>query len=1185
MKTKKIVVKMLIAVVLFLSFITFNSFKASAITVISWNSNESSDFKVNYDTDFFSTGQYSISYIEDGVYHGIDASYFTEYGYGYIDGSGVIDVKDSICFNGSGTYVVDMTDKSGNKYQTEPKEFTFENELEKAENLRFDGTIVRWNNVENAKSYYVNLLLKTESDSRYKIWTEAQVSADKTYIDFKDSLVFEGSYKFAVLATNRDDIYADSLAVSTDTYELSYNHTEIDAHFGNVSSNERKYSLYWDSYPDANNYYLELSKKDGDEYKVINNVGGKVGDVLEYSFYEAMKENGEGDYRATIFGYKNSLDIIVSAETSIDITYKNCEHSYTKEIQRNYYAYELKKCPEISKYYYACEHCNEKAESEEYIYEGDILHNLANGYACDETCHWLECTTCDYKVVNNHYLDEYNYCYVCKHTVYNIWLGDTAVTSYNCDDILGDGKCFYMPETNTLVIEDYHLDGSVREGVTVIESETGYDYVAMIYAEEDLNLHIRGDNKLYEDAGDIGRQYCVYVKTGDLKISGTGSLYTNTSRGFIAHDGDIYLNLSGSISTFTGRETFICDDLFINNGTINACSFSDYVYTSVPRLDNYGGYFAEVSDSHNMTNPRPFSEDELEVKYFHIEPAMKITITPLECEGSEITKLVKKGEVYTLPECPYTAPSGKTFYKWGVDPQGLMYNAGDTITVTADTTLYPTWEKISIESISASYSDNIVAGNKINPEKISINAVYSDSSTQPISALDVEYWYNGSKIEDPVNYVFDVSLIGELSIVVKYQGFEATMVVNVIGYNVSFNANGGSGEMTLVKYAGLYTLPACEFSAPLGMQFKGWSTTSEGDVILDATYNVESNIELFAIWEDIPVIKYDITFNANGGSGEMALVEYAGIYTLPECEFIAPEGKQFKGWSTTSDGDVIASPNYDIDKDTVLYAIWEDIPVVSYDVTFNANGGSGEMALVEYAGIYTLPECEFTAPEGKQFKGWSTTSDGDVIASSTYDIDKDTVLYAIWEDIPVVSYDVTFNANGGSGEMALVEYAGIYTLPECEFTAPAGKQFKGWSTTSDGDVIASSTYDIDKDTVLYAIWEDIPHTHDYSDTWKNDSNNHYKECACGEKSSIGVHSDINNDGKCDVCEYNMPIVSTPTTAPTTTTTTTSTAPNESKNDSNAGIIAVVSVVSVLAVSGAGFGLYWVKFRKRKNTLE
>ena len=125
--------------------------------------------------------------------------------------------------------------------------------------------------------------------------------------------------------------------------------------------------------------------------------------------------------------------------------------------------------------------------------------------------------------------------------------------------------------------------------------------------------------------------------------------------------------------------------------------------------------------------------------------------------------------------------------------------------------------------------------------------------------------------------------------------------------------------------------------------------------------------------------------------------------------------------------------------------------------------------------------------------------------------------------VPVTTYTVRFNANGGTGTMADVTGvpAGAYTLPANGFTAPAGKQFKGWSTDASGAVIEGTTYDVTGDVTLYAIWENKPHTHTYSTEWSTDSANHWHECTCGDKKDLAAHVDANNDHNCDVCGWKM----------------------------------------------------------------
>lgn len=125
--------------------------------------------------------------------------------------------------------------------------------------------------------------------------------------------------------------------------------------------------------------------------------------------------------------------------------------------------------------------------------------------------------------------------------------------------------------------------------------------------------------------------------------------------------------------------------------------------------------------------------------------------------------------------------------------------------------------------------------------------------------------------------------------------------------------------------------------------------------------------------------------------------------------------------------------------------------------------------------------------------------------------------------VPVTTYTVRFNANGGTGTMADVTGvpAGAYTLPANGFTAPAGKQFKGWSTDASGAVIAGTTYNVTGDVTLYAIWENKPHTHTYNTTWSTDAANHWHECTCGDKKDLAAHVDANKDHNCDVCGKKM----------------------------------------------------------------
>ena len=164
---------------------------------------------------------------------------------------------------------------------------------------------------------------------------------------------------------------------------------------------------------------------------------------------------------------------------------------------------------------------------------------------------------------------------------------------------------------------------------------------------------------------------------------------------------------------------------------------------------------------------------------------------------------------------------------------------------------------------------------------------------------------------------------------------------------------------------------------------------------------------------------------------------------------------------------------YPSEKFTVNYTV----PVTTYTVSFNANGGTGTMANVTgVSGEYTLPANGFTAPAGKQFKAWSV--DGvEKAAGDTITVNANTTVTAIWENIPVVTYTVSFAANGGTGTMADVTgISGEYTLPENGFTAPDGKHFKCWSVDGKEKAVGD-TITVTADTTVKAVWENIPAGH------------------------------------------------------------------------------------------------------------
>lgn len=162
--------------------------------------------------------------------------------------------------------------------------------------------------------------------------------------------------------------------------------------------------------------------------------------------------------------------------------------------------------------------------------------------------------------------------------------------------------------------------------------------------------------------------------------------------------------------------------------------------------------------------------------------------------------------------------------------------------------------------------------------------------------------------------------------------------------------------------------------------------------------DVTSQVHELCLVTEVVAPKFKVTLNANGGVGADIVTETENYYQLPPCTFVAPEGQKFKTWAVQANGVGAKAVGSQISvvQDTTYYAIWLTLQVT---VRFDANGGSGSMAQVKVdkGSEYQLPACSFTAPDGKQFKGWSLDKAA-TVASITPDAD--VTVYALWQDVP-----------------------------------------------------------------------------------------------------------------------------------------------------------------------------------------
>jgi hypothetical protein len=251
-------------------------------------------------------------------------------------------------------------------------------------------------------------------------------------------------------------------------------------------------------------------------------------------------------------------------------------------------------------------------------------------------------------------------------------------------------------------------------------------------------------------------------------------------------------------------------------------------------------------------------------------------------------------------------------------------------------------------------------------EGIVVTATYSDQSQQPVDLKDVEF--SG----------YDKSVLGEQTVTVTYQEKTTTLKVTVY-YTATYKPGEGTSEdgdyVEYIENPDNYELVSFEktgFVAPTGKQFKEWSQGTTGKLAVSAN----GNLNFTAVYEDIPVAKYFVTYKAGDGEGNDYVVPNieAGskhaLVTFAQSEFVAPAGQQFKGWQVGNDAELHdagyeVTVNGDVTVTAIYEAGWSSEMLSAFESVLHGVIPSYDdsVASLEYVSDYSDFEMPFVATE------------------------------------------------------------------------------------------------------------------------------------------------------------------------------------------------------------------------------
>lgn len=224
----------------------------------------------------------------------------------------------------------------------------------------------------------------------------------------------------------------------------------------------------------------------------------------------------------------------------------------------------------------------------------------------------------------------------------------------------------------------------------------------------------------------------------------------------------------------------------------------------------------------------------------------KITIDVSTYPGTGVAPAGEKWVLNTTGTVTITPQTG-----YGINVTGGNCTTSKTATgyelsnVTSDLTVSVVEKEIQAKPVGLSDGNKKILGTTVNMEYASaLVATQWTTCTDGSTVVTAGDWYVRYKESD------------------THFSSEAVMISisTLENYTITYNSNGGTGTMsdgTAIEEVA-FTLPANNFTAPQGKQFKCWAVGSISSLVVKnpgETYIFTGQTTVYALWEDIPVVE------------------------------------------------------------------------------------------------------------------------------------------------------------------------------------------------------------------------------------------------------------------------------------------------------------------------------------------
>ncbi len=286
--------------------------------------------------------------------------------------------------------------------------------------------------------------------------------------------------------------------------------------------------------------------------------------------------------------------------------------------------------------------------------------------------------------------------------------------------------------------------------------------------------------------------------------------------------------------------------------------------------------------------------------------------------------------------------------------------------------------------------------------------------------------------------------------------------VVVKGYPVlTFNSDGGTLVDPVQGEAKSFTPTKPAEPMKKDMEFAGWYN---GESEFAWGSEISEDTMLTAKWLQL----FDVTFDGNGGDVPFSYKRVADGNSVSDLKDPTRQGYEFIEWVADGKRFTNSTP---VTKNLNVKATWKE----KYIVTYDANGGecSKSYDTVSEGGTVTPPQPN---RGGYSFTGWVDQDGKEYPKGEAVEVRQDLRLTAMWEKARDGYVWVTFDPNGGTGDVHDQEVLKGAQRSVVELPAgitKEGYEPDGWAIGSEDGPAWSSSGTVDVDTTLVAKWKKI----------------------------------------------------------------------------------------------------------------